>query len=332
MVEKIIGTALFCSNDGEKEMKPLHNIKSRQQLRKELAQEDFQRRVCSFYRYHAIEEPYVFRNSLYRKWEPLKVFGRIYVAHEGINAQISVPQPQWDAFVASLDAFEPTKAIFVNTAVTHANDAFLKLDIKVREKIVADGLQEDIFSISERGQHLDPIAFHEKMSQEDVLVVDTRNDYECEIGHFENALTPTSKTFRDVLPELKEKLAENKDKEILMYCTGGIRCEKASAYFKKHGFTQVYQLQGGIINYLHQTKQKGLSSKFHGSNFVFDGRMAEPIDAQKLGRCITCDAPFDKHVDCANQRCHRLMVQCDQCSQQLHACCSQSCADMVQMQ
>lgn len=310
-------------------MRPLYNIYSREELRKQRSAETFVRKICSFYRYTLIDNPTQFRNDLYQAWDKLNIIGRTYIASEGINAQLSVPEPHWEAFLHSLEVFPYTEKMFVNEGLTEGNDAFLKLDVKVRDKIVADGIEEDIFEVSEKGTHLDPLSFHQKLDDPNVIVVDTRNDYECEIGHFENALLPESENFRDVLPELAIKLKDKKKDPILMYCTGGIRCEKASAYFKRHGFENVFQLQGGIINYLRETKKEGLPSKFHGSNFVFDGRMAEPIDEKNLGTCISCGAPYNKHVDCANVRCHKLMVQCENCATSLKSCCSKACADCL---
>lgn len=308
---------------------PLHNIYSREQLQAKRAAEDFERKALSFYRYIHIPDPTAARNDLYRSWYPLDVLGRVYISHEGINAQLSVPKPSFDAFAKTLEDSFVTEGIYLNEALTEGKDAFLKLDIKVRNKIVADGLKEDIFANNPGGQHLDPLSFHEKLQDPNTIVVDTRNDYECEIGHFEGAILPESETFRDVLPELKEKLAPHKDKEILMYCTGGIRCEKASAYFKKQGYDRVYQLQGGILNYIRTMRDHEMPSKFHGSNFVFDGRMAEPVDEDVSSTCITCGTPTFKHMDCANQACHRLIVQCDACATRLQGCCSETCAQIL---
>ncbi|MCB0272201.1 MAG: rhodanese-related sulfurtransferase [Bdellovibrionales bacterium] len=307
----------------------LHNIYSREELTRKRAAETFHRKACSFYRYVQIANPEQFRNELYLSWYPLGILGRIYISHEGINAQLCVPEHNWEGFQTTLQIFSYTKNMFINEALSEGDDAFLKLDIKVRNKIVADGIDGNIFEKSSCGQHLDPSSFHAMMENEDVIVVDTRNDYECEIGYFENAILPNSETFRDVLPELTEKLKEHKDKKILMYCTGGIRCEKASAYFKNEGFENVFQLQGGIINYLRETSKKGVPSKFHGSNFVFDGRMAELIDDQVESTCISCETPYFKHIDCANQRCHRLIVQCEACATNMKGCCSNECLQEI---
>lgn len=311
----------------------LHNIYSREELIKKRTSENFRRIACSFYRYISIEDPQQFRNALYKSWYPLGVLGRVYVSVEGINAQACVPEHQWEAFVSLLETWKVTQGIFINKALTSGDESFLKLDIKVRNKIVADGLDEHIFDTSTRGKHLTPRAFHDMMEKnDDVLVVDARNDYECEIGHFEGALLPTSETFRDVLPELSEKLQAHKEKKLLMYCTGGIRCEKASAYLKSQGFENVYQLQGGIINYQRAIENTDKPSKFHGSNFVFDGRMAEPIDTKIQASCITCEQPYYKHVDCANQACHKLIIQCEPCTENFKGCCSQACFGIIQSQ
>jgi len=310
----------------------LHNIYSRQELLQKRSQESFSRIACSFYRYIAIDDPQRFRDALYRSWFELGILGRIYVSVEGINAQLCVPDFRWDDFTQTLDQWDITKDIFINQALSEGDASFLKLDIKVRHKIVSDGLAENIFEVSQKANHLDPLAFHAMIEQnEDVLVVDARNDYECEIGHFENALLPQSETFREVLPELLDRLKDQKDKKILMYCTGGIRCEKASAYLKRQGFKDVFQLQGGIINYQRTIEKEETPSKFHGSNFVFDGRMAEPIDKKVQGSCITCKKPYYKHVDCANQACHKLVVQCESCAKTFRECCSKTCYDAIDL-
>ncbi|MCB0327111.1 MAG: rhodanese-related sulfurtransferase [Bdellovibrionales bacterium] len=306
----------------------LYNQKSRTQLRKELAAEKFHRVGASFYRYTLIEDPQAFRDQLYLAWSNLRIFGRIYVAREGINAQFCVPEHSWNDFMDSLDRFPETQGIFVNRSNSSGDQSFIKLDVRVREKIVADGLQDNIFEYSEIGTHLGPEQFHKKMQDPNVLVVDVRNDYECETGKFENALTPESETFKEVLPELSQKLQEHKDKELLLYCTGGIRCEKASAFLKHEGYNRVYQLQGGIINYLKEIKEKKESPKYKGSIFVFDGRMAES-QAEKIAECYQCGQAHDMHRDCDNTGCHKLMVQCPSCEEKFQGCCSQACMDIL---
>jgi UPF0176 protein len=156
-----------------------------------------------------------------------------------------------------------------------------------------------------------------------------RNHYESEIGHFEGAVTPDVDTFRDSLDIIEEALKDNKeDKKLVMYCTGGIRCEKASAYFKHKGFKQVFQLEGGIIEYVRQVKDEGLENRFKGKNFVFDNRRAERISEDVIAHCHLCGTPCDTHVNCENEACHLLFIQCPSCAEKLDNCCSTECKDI----
>ena len=159
-----------------------------------------------------------------------------------------------------------------------------------------------------------------------------RNHYESEIGHFEGAITPDVDTFRDSLPLIEEDLqSHKKDKNIVMYCTGGIRCEKASAYFKYKGFENVFQLEGGIIGYTRQVKAQGLDNKFRGKNFVFDQRRAEQISNEVIAVCHQCGTLCDTHVNCANEACHLLFIQCPTCAEAHNNCCSDACSDIVRL-
>lgn len=152
-----------------------------------------------------------------------------------------------------------------------------------------------------------------------------RNNYESMIGRFENAITPNAFTFREELPLAKEALRGNEEKKVLLYCTGGIRCEKASAYLKHHGFKNVYQLHGGIIDYKHQIEREGLPSKFKGKNFVFDERLGERITDDVLAQCYQCDTVCDDYTNCANVECNLLFIQCTECKEKFSGCCSTEC-------
>lgn len=306
-------------------MKQLRNLVERKKLMQQVRNEPFQRKIISFYRYMPIEDPQAFRDELYLTWLPLDILGRIYVAHEGINAQMAIPESKWDAFLETLIKFSILKDIFINEAADQPAYAFFKLDIRSRKKIVVDGLEENVFEKTTPGQHLAPEQFHEMVGQKNTIVVDARNYYECDIGHFENAILPKSKTFSQVLPELEELLEEHRDKNILMYCTGGIRCEKASAFLRSKGFEKVFQLQGGIVNYIKQIKQKFLESKYIGSMYVFDERMAEKSTEEKIGTCQHCKAPHSTHSNCGHIHCHKLMIQCPSCSEKFDGCCSEDC-------
>lgn len=307
----------------------LYNTLSAEE-RAKLIDQAGQRLTLSFYAYAKIENPTQFRNDLFLKWNKLDALGRIYVATEGINAQMSVPAENIDAFRETLEAYDFMKGIRLNIAVEHDDHSFLKLTIKVRHKIVADGLNDDTFDVTNKGVHLNAREFNKILEDPNTIVVDFRNHYESEIGHFTGAITPDVETFRESLPIINEQLKEFKeDKNLVMYCTGGIRCEKASAYYKHQGFKNVFQLEGGIINYAKQIKEEGLESKFIGKNFVFDHRLGERITDDIIAQCHQCGDPCDIHVNCANEACHLLFIQCDSCAEKMENCCSASCVETI---
>ncbi|MEM7380638.1 MAG: rhodanese-related sulfurtransferase, partial [Bacteroidota bacterium] len=287
------------------------------------------RLTISFYKYAHIGNPKILRNYLYLGWDALDVLGRIYVAREGVNAQLSVPAENFNAFKSFLDSITFLENVRLNVAVEQDNMSFLKLKVKVRKKIVADGLNDDSFDVTDKGVHVGAVRFNELIEDPDTVLVDMRNHYESEIGHFKNAVTPDVDTFRDSLDLIEEQLKEHKeDKNLVMYCTGGIRCEKASAYYKHKGFKNVYQLEGGIIEYTRQVRQDKLENKFLGKNFVFDHRRGERISDHVIANCHQCGKPCDTHVNCANEACHLLFIQCDDCAKKMNNCCSDACKEV----
>ncbi|GAA3631284.1 oxygen-dependent tRNA uridine(34) hydroxylase TrhO [Flavivirga jejuensis] len=287
------------------------------------------RLTLSFYQYAKIGNPRVFRDHLFITWDALDVLGRIYVAHEGINGQLSLPADRFNEFKAHLDTITFLKDIRLNIAVEQDNKSFLKLKVKVRNKIVADGLNDATFDVTNKGIHVGAKQFNNLIEDEKTVLVDMRNHYESEIGHFKNAITPDVDTFRESLDIIEDDLKTHKeDKNLVMYCTGGIRCEKASAYFKHKGFKNVYQLEGGIIEYARQVKEEHLENKFLGQNFVFDDRRAERISADVIANCHQCGTPFDVHTNCANEACHLLFIQCDSCKETNENCCSTNCMEI----
>ena len=291
-----------------------------------------QRLTLSFYAYAQIQNPTQFRNELFLAWNPLEVLGRIYVANEGINAQLSLPADNFYAFKNTIEKYNFMKGIRLNIAVEHNDHSFLKLTVKVRDKIVADGLEDETFDVTNIGIHLKAAEFNELLEDPNTIVVDMRNHYESEIGHFTKALKPDVDTFRESLPIIENQLSQHKqDKKLLMYCTGGIRCEKASAYFKHKGFENVYQLEGGIIEYTRQVKAEGLESKFIGKNFVFDHRLGERITDDIVSQCHQCGNPCDVHTNCANEGCHLLFIQCESCATKMEGCCSTECVDIIHL-
>jgi len=310
----------------------LYNTLSAEERAELIDQAGKQRLTLSFYAYAKIEDPKKFRDDLFIAWNALDALGRIYVAHEGINAQMSVPAENFEAFRETLEVYDFMQGIRLNVAVEHDDHSFLKLTIKVRHKIVADGLNDETFDVTNKGIHLKAKEFNEILEDPDTIVVDFRNHYESEVGHFKGAITPDVETFRESLPIINEQLQNHKeDKKLVMYCTGGIRCEKASAYFKHQGFKNVYQLEGGIINYAKQIEAEGLESKFIGKNFVFDNRLGERITDDIIAQCHQCGKPCDNHTNCANDGCHLLFIQCDECKAAMDNCCSTECLEITQL-
>lgn len=310
----------------------LYNTLSANERTELIDQSGKHRLTLSFYAYSKIQNPQLFRNELFLAWNPLEVLGRIYVASEGINAQLSLPADHFYAFKDTLETYPFMQNIRLNVAVEHDDHSFLKLTIKIRSKIVADGLNDNSLDVTDIGIHLKAKEFNDLLDNPNTIVVDMRNHYESEIGHFIGAITPDVETFRESLPIIEHQLAEYKvDKNLLMYCTGGIRCEKASAYFKNKGFKNVYQLEGGIIEYTRQIKAEGLESKFIGKNFVFDQRLGERITEDIISKCHQCGTPCDNHTNCDNDGCHLLFIQCESCKQEMQNCCSTACKDIISM-
>ncbi|MGB8190860.1 MAG: rhodanese-related sulfurtransferase [Chitinophagaceae bacterium] len=312
-------------------MAVLHNRISQKELKERLYQETEPRRTLSFYRYFPIPDTKQFRDDLYKHLYELKVFGRIYIAHEGINAQISVPQSNFQSLQDYLYSIEPMKDMRLNIAVDDDGKSFWVLKVKIREKIVADGIEDPAFDMSNKGRYVNAEEFNQLTDDPGTIVVDMRNHYEYEVGHFKDAIEVPSDTFREQLPMAAEMLDTNKDKNIIMYCTGGIRCEKASAYLLHKGFKNVFHLEGGIIHYANTVKEKGLPNKFLGKNFVFDDRLGERVGEEVIARCHQCGKPADTHTNCVNEGCHLLFIQCEDCAKQYEGCCSAECQQIIHL-
>lgn len=306
----------------------LYNIIDSKILKERLLSEDFTRKTVSFYRYFILDDPQQFRDQLYEDWAELNCFGRIYVAREGINAQMSIPEHNFDLFMETLKKYPIFNNIPIKYAIEDNGKSFYKLTIKVRPKLVADGLDDGAFDVTNVGKHLNAAEFHALVDSGGHVVVDMRNHYESEIGRFKGAICPEADTFREEINMVTDMLADQKDKKILLYCTGGIRCEKASAYLKHHGFTDVNQLHGGILEYARQIKQLNLESNFIGKNFVFDERMGESVNGEIISRCHQCGKTCDTHANCANSTCHILFIQCPECATKYEGCCSETCCTL----
>lgn len=313
-------------------MPVLHNLVSNKELKARMLAETEPRTTVSFYKYFQIADPKAFRDALYLGLTALKVFGRVYVAHEGINAQISVPASQYEKMKEWLYGFDPAlNNLRMNIALDDDGKSFWVLRLKVRDRIVADGIEDDSFDASDVGQYLKAAEVNAMLDDPDALFVDMRNHYEYEVGRFDNALEVPADTFRDQLPMAVDMLQDKKDKKIVMYCTGGIRCEKASAWMRHNGFEDVYHIEGGIIEYARRAREQGLPVRFKGKNFVFDERMGERISDDVLSNCHQCGEPCDTHVNCVNDGCHLLFIQCKSCAEKFENCCSPICQEEAKL-
>lgn len=308
----------------------LRNLVDRKVLLERMKAGEDDRMTVSFYQYARIPNPTFFRDYLFIHWDELGIMGRTYVAHEGINAQISVPSIALAAFKEHLYSISFLEGVRLNAAVDDGK-SFFKLMVKVREKIVADGLNDTTFDVRNTGVHLDAEGFNALTAKEDTILIDMRNHYESEVGHFKDAITPDVDTFREEIELVEGMLQGKEEKDIVMYCTGGIRCEKASAWLKHKGFPNVHQLEGGIIEYTRQVREKGLENRFIGKNFVFDERRAERISEDVIADCHQCGEPCDDHTNCENVACNLLFIQCITCAKEYKGTCSSKCHSIVQL-
>jgi len=310
----------------------LYNKLSAEERARIIDENSQERITLSFYKYFNLGNPSLFRDHLFISWSKIDVLGRIYVAHEGINAQLSVPKENIDKFKKSISEITPLNEIRLNIALEHYSKSFLKLTIKIREKIVADGLNENTFDVTKIGEHLDAQRFNKMLDDKNTICIDMRNHYESEIGFFKGAIKPDVDTFRESLKVIDRELEKNgKEKNYLMYCTGGIRCEKASAYLKHKGIKNVFQLEGGIIEYTRQVNENNLKNNFLGKNFVFDERRGERISDDIVSNCHQCGNPCDSHINCINESCHLLFIQCEDCREKMNSCCSNECMEIIKL-
>jgi UPF0176 protein len=306
---------------------PDKDMRPRAEKRQAAMLDKRERVTLSFYRYVKIAAPAVFRDEFLLAWQALDCMGRIYVAEEGINAQMNVPKENWAKFDAYVQSRPELAGVPYKIAVEEKDiPSFYKLTIKIKPKIVADGLDDASFDVTNTGEYLTAAEMNEYVDDPEAVVVDMRNAYESEIGHFKGAITPEVDTFREELKVVPELLKVHKNKKIALYCTGGIRCEKASAWLKHQGFDNVRHLKGGIIDYKHQVEKAGLPNKFQGKNFVFDERLGERVGEEIISYCHLCaKTKSDTHTHCKNQACHVLFLCCDTCKEKKKGYCSYKC-------
>ena len=311
-------------------MKKLYNQKSKDLLVKKLESEDFNRTTCSFYKYVTIVDPITFRDKIYEEFDNLEILGRVYIAEEGMNAQISVPDKNWGLFLKLISSIKLLYDVDIKTAISDGI-SFFKLIVKVKKEIVAYNIPKNKFNMDVVGEHLNTKQFNEAIENTNTTVIDMRNIYESEVGQFISAEIPQVEKSKDLLPEVRRMLKGREHHQVLLYCTGGIRCEKASSFLINEGIKNVKQLQGGIIQYAHDIKKEGLESKFVGKNFVFDARLGERVTEDIISTCHLCGERSDSHKDCKNDACHILFIQCSKCDEKLNGCCSVECKNIASL-
>jgi UPF0176 protein len=286
-------------------------------------------RVLLYYKYVPIEDPEQFAAEHLEFCKSLELKGRILVAPEGLNGTVSGTVEQTEAYMKHMHSDERFKDMVfkIDEADGHA---FKKLRVKPKKEIVTWRFEKDVNPNQVTGKRLSPKEFYEMLQRDDVIVVDARNDYEYDIGHFRGAIRPGVKVSRDFPKWVRENLSQYKDKTILTYCTGGIRCEKFSGFLIQEGFKEVYQLDGGIVTYGKDPEVKG--RLFDGKCYVFDERIVVPVnqteEATVVGKCYHCGSPEDRYINCKYDFCHRQHVCCPSCEEKTHGYCSEECAKL----
>ncbi len=274
-------------------------------------------KVVSFYRYTYFDNPELIRDALGEKCAELRILGRILVASEGINGAFSATVEEADAFKKYLQSIQGLDGLTYREQSVPGH-TYHKLVVRVRKEIVHFGHPVDVRNTA---PHLLPKDFHSMaLAGDDVVLVDARNDYEAQVGTFTHAKTLSIRNFRD-FPDVVSELKKVKEKKIVTFCTGGVRCEKASAFLREQGFEHVYQLDGGIINYVNQFPE-GL---FEGACFVFDDRLVSDVTTP-VGKCLHCGAKTSSYINCYNLDCDKLFLCCSACQGETHKTCSDSCS------
>lgn len=285
-------------------------------------------KILLYYKYVDIQNPHAIMDWQRQLCQSLGLKGRILLAHEGINGTIGGKIESLEAYKKAMSEHPYFGDIDFKESEGGA-DHFPRLMIKVKNEVVRMGVDPSIVSHKDAGKHLTPEEVHQLLSNkpENLVILDGRNNYEARVGLFQDAIVPDIETFREFPGYIDENLEQFKDKQVLMYCTGGIRCERASAYLKSKNVTQeVYQVQGGIHRYI----EKFPDGFFRGKNYVFDGRISMQANNDIIGCCDICAKPYDQYDNCINAQCNKLIIVCPDCTQTYQYTCSENCLKLVQ--
>lgn len=279
-------------------------------------------KVISFYKYVDVYDPESLAKEHLAWCAENGIKGKVYLAKEGINGSVFGDEETTDKYKEQLKSYKIFNDIWFKETITD-KIAFTKMHVRVKPEIVNSRLLNT--RLENTAPKITPerlVKFYEE--KKDFMIVDARNWYESKIGRFKNAITPQITHFRE-WPKVVESLKEHKDKTIVTYCTGGIRCEKASAYMKEQGFKDVYQIDGGILNFI----QKFPDTYWEGGMFVFDNRRVyEPNTKEELkytSNCHFCGKPTSYHINCHNLDCDKIIVCCHECKSKNEYCCSDEC-------
>jgi UPF0176 protein len=285
-------------------------------------------RVLLYYKYVTIEDYEEFAKEHLAFCKELGLKGRILVAKEGINGTVSGTVEQTEAYMNMMHAHPLFKGMVFKIDESEGH-AFKKIFVRPRPELVTFRLEDDINPNDLTGKRLKPKEFYEALQQEDVIVLDGRNDYEYDVGHFRNALRPPVESFREFPEWIRNNLSEFKDKKVITYCTGGIRCEKLSGFLLREGFKDVSQLDGGIATYSKDPEVKG--KLFDGKMYVFDERITVRVNQTEeetvVGKCLHCGTPSEKYINCTYDFCHNHHIVCDACEESHGGYCSEACEE-----
>jgi UPF0176 protein len=283
-------------------------------------------RVLLYYKYINIENPEFFAEEHLGYCKDLGLKGRIIIAPEGINGTCCGSYSQTEKYMNHMKMHPKFRDLWFKTDIVPKN-VFKKMHVRFKQELVTFRVKENLDPNIKTGIHLEPKQWLEMMDKEDIVILDGRTDYEYDLGHFKNAMRPAVKSFREFPEWISKDFLKYKDKKVLTYCTGGVRCEKLSAYLLHQGFKEVYQLNGGIINYSQNPETKG--KYFEGKCYVFDERISIPVnftDEYKVtGKCHHCGIATDRYVNCANLDCHKQHFECEECEEKWARSCSIEC-------
>ncbi|SDG63289.1 UPF0176 protein [Planococcus glaciei] len=283
--------------------------------------------VLLYYLYTPIEEPETFAAEHLAACKELGLKGRILVSQEGINGTCSGTIEQTEQYMEMLKS-DPRFADIVFKIDAADGHAFKKMHVRAKKEIVHLGLEEDINPHELTGTYLEPAEFYKRMQDQDTIVLDARNDYEYDLGHFRGAVRPDVENFRDLPEWVRENKEMFEGKKILTYCTGGIRCEKFSGWLKREGFEDVAQLHGGIATYGKDPEVKG--QLWDGQMYVFDERIAVPVNQVEhviVGKDHFTGEPCERYVNCANPECNKKILASEENEHKYMRSCSDECRE-----